>query len=86
MEDSDFGYGPGGMGCVYCVTNCPNCNREVFDSDIIYGDSETYCTYCKLELDDEKEDKLSNEEDFDDEDFDDEEDEFDEDDSEFDED
>lgn len=53
MDKYDPLCGPGGMGCLYCTKHCPNCHREVFDQDIIYGNSREYCRYCQTEVKEE---------------------------------
>lgn len=66
MDDFELGLGPGGLGCIYCTKQCPNCGREVFDTDIIYGDRKTYCKHCEAEIQEEQEkvEKLEEEQDF----------------------
>ncbi len=67
MDDFELGCGPGSMGCWYCTKHCPNCNRVVFDQDIIYGDLRKYCRYCRVEVEEEErqilEDDLDDDED-----------------------
>ena len=33
IGEFELGFGPDAMGCVYCTANCPNCGREVFDTE-----------------------------------------------------
>ena len=54
MDDFELGCGPGGMGCWYCTKHCPNCHREVFAQDIIYGNLREYCRYCRVEVEEEE--------------------------------
>ena len=53
---------------MYCTKHCPNCHREVFDQDIIYGDSKEYCRYCRVEVEEEErqilEDNLDDEDEY----------------------
>lgn len=54
MDELEMGMGPGAMGCIYCIKTCPHCGRDVFDTDIIYGDLENYCKYCQAEVEEEE--------------------------------
>ena len=51
MDEYEPVCGSNGMGCLYCTTQCPNCGREVFDTDLVYGDTKTCCNYCDGEED-----------------------------------
>ncbi|MDO4526978.1 MAG: hypothetical protein Q4B87_02715 [Candidatus Saccharibacteria bacterium] len=75
MDEFEPGCGPGGMGCIYCTKQCPNCYKEVFDQDIIYGNSKEYCRYCRAEV--EEEERQALEEELDDDEEDNEDDEYD---------
>ncbi len=50
MDEFEPICGPGGMGCLYCTKHCPNCHREIFVQDAIYGNSGEYCRYCRVEV------------------------------------
>ena len=60
MDKYDPLCGPGGMGCLYCTKHCPNRHREVFDQDIIYGESKEYCRYCRAKVEKEESQALEN--------------------------
>ena len=49
MDEYEPICGPGGMGCLYCTTQCPNCGRDVFETDIVFGETKTCCNYCEYE-------------------------------------
>ena len=47
--------GPDGLGCPYRVTSCPNCGKEVYETDIRYGYSRACCQYCEAQIEEEEE-------------------------------
>lgn len=36
-----------GRGCIYCMTVCPNCSRDVTKKEIIQDGDGTYCIFCE---------------------------------------
>lgn len=36
-----------GRGCIYCMTVCPNCSRDVTKKEIKQDGDETYCIFCE---------------------------------------
>ena len=62
MSEYELGWGPGGMGCVFCGRHCPRCGREVFEADIIHDYPDVYCVNCRSEYEEEKRQKELEEE------------------------
>ena len=38
-----------GRGCIYCMTVCPNCSRDVTKKEIMQDGDETYCVFCEYD-------------------------------------
>lgn len=47
-------YGPGGNGCMYCTTHCPNCWSEIYETDIRYINSRACCQFCEARVREEE--------------------------------